>query len=140
MPRPAETQIKRDDCNEYSPFKAWDVEYLPVAKNHRNPAGQSFFERHKLVNYKKKLIKVYKNVNIIPKNTLEETDIALRPCTAGVISRRIENHEILRRDFVELNFVEQNLLLVAPILNLATVLSNGDITMETTSVVKVSMA
>ena len=34
----------------------------------------------------------------------------------------------------------QNLLLAAPILNSATVISNGDITMETISAVKVSMA
>ena len=69
------------------------------------------------------------------------------------MSLRIENHEILERGLGELNFLKniedttklitpcetrQNLLLTAPILISHTILSNRDITMET-SILKISM-
>ena len=71
------------------------------------------------------------------------------------MSRRIQNHEILQRGSGEFNLLKdirdrrrritpretrQNLLLTAPILIPATVFSYGDITMETTSTLKLSMA
>ena len=69
------------------------------------------------------------------------------------MSRRIENREVLERGSGESNFLSfkdvrkiitpretrQNLLLMAPILISHTIISNGDITLETTIVLKISM-
>ena len=75
---------------------------------------------------------------------------------AGVMSRYIENYEFLERGSGEFNFLKKyyrytrkrirpretrkNLLQTASILISATVFSYGDITLETTGILKISMA